>query len=1061
MTQSGPVLGTTGIPITSNAPAENVPSDSEREALALTKALEHYSILRERGEAPSVDQFVSLYLGMETELRECLLSAERLEQFAANDATEMLDNTHLELRRLGDYRLIRKVGQGGMGIVYEAEQTSLGRRVAIKVLPALASLDPRAKIRFQNEVHAAALLDHPNIVGVIGVGLERGIHFFAMKFVNGRSLSEIVSGIKDTSLLNGDIDTRFILDLLTSADVAPACRDDLETPLSLSSVRERLSADYFRFIANLGYDAANALNYAHENGIVHRDIKPSNLMIDSKGKLCVTDFGLADFDTAMTLTMPGDFIGTLRYMSPEQANHGTSQVDFRTDIYSLGTTLYELLTLQRMVAGTTREEVLSNLTTGRPESIRKWVPQVPTDLVTIILKATEKAPQDRYANCKELADDLDRFLHLRPIVGRRPTLRRRTIRWAQRNPGTARLLWIAAALFAFLGMGVGWYVDSAQRELQLQRETNKHQRILSEISQKTVKDNHYVTAINRIEHSLRLHRKIEARKMFDESEISNKQSFAWRLTRELLKPATTLVASHDGPAYGLQLSPDDSRLASCGSDGVRIWRCATWELETHLRDASMDVNSVAWSGDGSKLACVGDDGKALIYDSASWKLIHTGTCIGPLCGVAFSADDQGLYFGQRVDAGRGVNQIFRWQFDENKPEPISDVLDSQVQGIALSRDGMLLTAVTQFGRVYLWKIREGEHKQSSFDFSIRDGRKFERHAVAIASSKTLLAFPGDPHSICLIDANTGTLSQRLDGCDSQVEGLTFSRDDRTLIAVSRTSGIYLWQQGQDDQWWKVSEISGEDQLWASCISQDGSVFLAGQNGKIVAFNKHLASAYRRFPLVSNADEIAHYRASLAPSPSSRMQELATARYVEGHTQTVDGLYSFLAFNEESTKAFSCAQGQAYSMDLRSLNSGMETMDWSRFVQSEGIISTNDHVRLDGVSRTFVTPDGRAVAGNCGDGRILIDFANGSSTTILENGNSDMPMAISPGGEILACGDDREIRLWDVATARLILRLPLRAIALGSLAFSPDGNRMAAMVRGVHGGNELLLWEVPE
>ena len=551
-------------------------------------------------------------------------------------------------------------------------------------------------------------------------------------------------------------------------------------------------------------------------------------------------------------------------------------------------------------------------------------------------------------------------------------------------------------------------------------------------------------------HSLRLHRKIEARKMFDESEISNKQSFAWRLTRELLKPATTLVVSHDGPAFGLQLSPDESRLASCGADGVQIWRCTTWELETHLRDASMDVNSVAWSGDGSKLACVGDDGKALIYDSASWKMIHTGTCIGPLCGVAFSADDQSLYFGQRVDAGRGVNQIFRWQFDENKPEPISDVLDSQVQGIALSRDGMLLAAVTQFGRVYLWKILEGEIEQSAFDFGIRDGRRFEIHTVAIAGSKTLLAFPGNHHSICLLNITTGELSQTLEGCAGQIEGLTFSNDDRTLVAVSGNSGIYVWQQGEDDRWRKVIEISGEDRLWASCVSKDGSVFLASQSGKIVAINEHLASEYRRFPLFSNANDIAGYCESLAPSPPFRMQELGMARYVDEHTPNSEMVIGFFAFNEESTKVLFDWRGQTYSMDLRSLNSGSEKTEWSRLEHSALRIPPEF---------TAVSPDGRAVVRDCRDGRIIIDLANGSSTTILENGG--MPMAISPDGEILACGDDREIRLWDVATARLILRLPLRAIALGSLAFSPDGNRMAAMVRGVHGGNELLLWEVPE
>lgn len=397
-------------------------------------------------------------------------------------ATPSGTTTSLETGVLGDFRLIREVGRGGMGVVYEAEQISLGRRVALKVLPFAAALDGKQLIRFKNEALAAAQLDHPSIVDVFGVGCERGVHFYAMRFVEGQNLAEVIHDLQTRVPIAGAAaidaagkeasleDPVYAVTRLGSQAIGP---QSVVTSMPSTTPQARLStlgscspSRYYRLAAEIGAQVADALDYAHERGIVHRDIKPSNLIVDARGKVWVADFGLAQIQNDSRLTVSGDLIGTLRYMSPEQALAKRIPIDHRTDIYSLGVTLYELLTLQPVYRGEDRQELLRQIAFEEPVPPRKLDKSIPTELETIVLKAIEKNPAERYGSTQEMAADLRAFLTDQPIKARRPTWTQELSRWGRKHRALVNSA-LAILVLAVIGLSASTAMIAAQ-----QRETS-------------------------------------------------------------------------------------------------------------------------------------------------------------------------------------------------------------------------------------------------------------------------------------------------------------------------------------------------------------------------------------------------------------------------------------------------------------------------------------------------------------------------------------------------------------------------------------------------------------
>jgi len=371
---------------------------------------------------------------------------------------------------IGDFEIGRQIGRGGMGTVYAARQRSLNRQVAIKVLAATAARGSSAIVRFQREAEAAANLHHPNIVPIFAQGEEDGTYYYAMELLSGRSVDRIIAELR------GDQPDDPIYMETALADTAPLTRDasaqDHEPhgalpaagppgarPAGCSGAHTlRTPADY-RSIAGHVAAVADALHYAHERGIVHRDVKPHNLIFAADGRLCVSDFGLARVLEQPGVTVTGEFLGSPLYMSPEQISGQPSAVGPRSDVYSLGATLYEWLTLRPPFPGTTREQVISLIVRGDPDLPRSSNPQVPVDLETVCLKAMERSSDRRYATAAEFAADLRRFVDGKPIRARRLGGVQRVGRFVTRYPV---LTVAAAAILLALALSTALFRQSAK-----------------------------------------------------------------------------------------------------------------------------------------------------------------------------------------------------------------------------------------------------------------------------------------------------------------------------------------------------------------------------------------------------------------------------------------------------------------------------------------------------------------------------------------------------------------------------------------------------------------------
>jgi serine/threonine protein kinase/WD40 repeat protein len=506
-----------------------MPRHDPSQCEVLVDQLAEEFVLRYRhGERPSLQEYLDRYPELADDIRTLFPALVEMEQVKEdqNDVLPLAAGATPTVRQVGDYCLLREVGRGGMGVVYEAEQVSLNRRVALKVLsPDIAAI-PQALERFRREARAAAKLHHTNIVPVFDVGQDGDTCYYAMQFIAGQSLDQIIGELRrlrERSLPGGErplseicttrredaprseVD-RLAHSLLTGCfqvNGAAALAEESEAPVSppealdastphaaetdtsavlpgqadLSSVcTDR--PQYFRSVAHIGWQTAHALAYAHARGIIHRDIKPSNLLLDRAGVVWITDFGLVKTrDSGLTAT--GDLVGTLRYMAPERFQ---GEGDERGDVYGLGLTLYELLVLRQAFEARDRLQLIDQIKNQKPIRPRILERRIPRDLETIVLKAIDKEAKRRYQTAEEMAEDLRRFLADEPIKARRISPWGHFRLWARRHPSWAALL-LLLLLTAVASTLTALYLRATLARVEAAELDGKHKLWLSYLSQ--------------------------------------------------------------------------------------------------------------------------------------------------------------------------------------------------------------------------------------------------------------------------------------------------------------------------------------------------------------------------------------------------------------------------------------------------------------------------------------------------------------------------------------------------------------------------------------------------
>ena len=485
--------------------AANSPGNPQSDSEILDRIVDHFTNRLRAGEHPAIADYQERYPKFKDEIEDLLASVAMIEQLKSDPTNSSVKSRSLDevssLDRIGHYKINGEIGRGGMGVVFEAVHESLGKRVAIKVMPTPLINSKNFVERFKREAQSAARLHHTNIVSVFGVGEGEGYHYYVMDLIEGQTLGAVINGFNASHSIGTKIDhyeTR--LDISGEATVArhvstlsenspETSNKKSESPEHRpvhSQARASKKANHYRWAARIVADIADAVAFAHDADLLHRDIKPSNLILDQKGQIWITDFGLAkDTRSDINLTKTGDVIGTPQYLSPESLE---GKYDCRSEVYCIGLTLYELATLQPAFNNGTTAEVIRAIATSSPPPPRKISPGIPIDLSTIIEKSISKTAEERYSTVKELQRDLIAFIEDRPIAARPPSTIELVSKWGRRNPLAASLSVVSCILLllvaATTSFGYLYTKDALEKEAQRSAELKHQVRETEEANQK-------------------------------------------------------------------------------------------------------------------------------------------------------------------------------------------------------------------------------------------------------------------------------------------------------------------------------------------------------------------------------------------------------------------------------------------------------------------------------------------------------------------------------------------------------------------------------------------------
>jgi eukaryotic-like serine/threonine-protein kinase len=1197
------------------------------------------------GEKPNLQEYVDRLPEMAEEIRELFPAFIEVDQLQeARQVQGTLEPPAsvaavAPLGEIGDYRILREVGRGGMGVVYEAEQISLGRRVALKVLPRHVAKDKTTLERFRREARSAARLHHTNIVPVFEVDQDGETVFYAMQFIQGQGLDRVIeelarlrensAGSTDGrapqdarrsrragqiahdltfaahvstgptedetttphdaqqplskmafSLLRGrfldDLEktgtdriaeaaageptvTKAVADagfarteaidqtpsgtlaqadeprkISAAASSAPPVLPRLSVFVRAQDRRDSRSAQpefpsrieaagsavlpggtlisgvdssghrrpFFRSVAQIGRQVALGLDYAHARGIVHRDIKPANLLLDTAGVVWITDFGLAKAEDD-GLTATGDIVGTLRYMAPERFR-GVG--DARGDIYALGLTIYELLTLRPAFKASDRLRLIEQIKQEEPVRPRSLDPRIPRDLETIVLKATDKEPARRYASAAALAEDLRRFVDDEAIQARRASYAERLQRWARRHKAIAISLatffvllacgLIAASIAAAKFRAIAHDMERLAGEKERERRAALEAKIQADSSRKLAEDEReaalrtlYFAKVNTVSEALTAP---ETESVLDPFKLSwrglamRSDPRAWEWYYLNSPPAHQRLTLRGQPVDvgAVAVSPDGTKIASGGwGEGIRIWDAASGRLLRTL-NARPGVMALAWSPDGTRIAEASASRFAQVWDAETGisRFVVPGWQ-HEVWAIAWNPDGSRLAAAGRADPVALMNPAYRSDpiriVDGSTGRVISEIASGVADLCAWSPDGKRIASVatiepkgvTKF--LSIWDATTGKLLSRLEPIPVFVNR------ISWSPTGEVLACATIDGQVKLWDTSAAKLLRVLyEKDDASKSGLAWSRDGTMFAAGDKFGRITVWNT---KNWQPVHDFRGGATINALSFLPDGTRIVsghAGWNGEVRVWS--LNSATREFtvekpikndwttllPLAWNpvrptiavaggtgkvdlVDTETGARSSITNLVPDRLGALAWSR--DGKRLAVGSWGS-----SKVVKVLDVATGRELA-SLGDLNFTKKYLDWSpdgrKLLTATEDIMHSDLIVWDGQSYKKeretkgdigrFSPDGTRIAVTEQYGVKVLSAATFDPIVAWRHAAQEPTLLCwSPDGRFLAGAYLSEGLVWDSATGSQVATLAGHSGRINSVAWSPDGARLA-------------------
>ena len=883
---------------------------------------------------------------------------------------------------IGPYRIVRLLGEGGMGQVFLADDIRLQRNVALKVIKGKVASKSEAK-RFQAEAESAAKLNHPNIVPIHETGEDGGVRYLAMTYVDGQTLAERV----------------------ISGPVPPT-----QAALLIRQI-------------------AGAMSYAHSRGVIHRDLKPANIIIDMKGHPSIMDFGLAKrVDVDSSLTQAGQIMGTPSYMSPEQALGTNDLVGELSDVYSIGATLYCLLTGRPPFIGSSVVETIRYIFENDPVPPRDLNPAVPRDLGTICLKCLEKRPEKRYPSAEALGDDLQRFLDDRPILARPVGAAEKFLRWTYRNKLLATALSTAAAILLVALVVVSWSRNRVAQSLsEVTEQKSAAVKATREAVQRSGEErwSRYLANMSATASALQLFNVGAARRLLEDAPVEHR-GWEWRYFSNRLDDSQMVFEGHTSSIQFILFSPDGKWLASAAADQtVRLWEVESGKA---LQTVSIGhrINSLAFSDDGSKLAIGSTEGCEYLNLASGFRetIVSSNLLVDniPLSRHAVH------YIHDQIANG------FRFLDADTARELVPMVHGEMVLDYSVDMETGLIATGCESAALSLWNIRTGKQERSLQGHTV-----FVGSVCFMPGGKRLVSGGGYPDNFLQIwNLDDESENRKMTGHGNTITSIDVRKDGQRIASGSLDQTAKIWDgttgqevatlRGHAD--WVNDVLFSPDKRYLATASSDHTIRLwDGETGEFLTVLQGHSGPINRVEFALDSKSLV----SCSNDGTIRawdVDRISKREILRGHSSFI---YS-VGFSPDGQHVASCGWDGTVRV-------------WDTHSGKQVAVMKNDPF---GVSLSLVfSPDGNRIGVYSQSGDVLWwDWRSARLDRSMKARNNECPdngVSLNANGDRLACGStDGVVRVWDPGTGEAIMDLAEEEASLiADVSFDPQGLRIAA------------------